>query len=98
MATVGVSGAAGDWRVLKLLSERRLGCYADSSEAEFRIWNHAGGVPEWFKGAVLKTAVARATVGSNPTPSSISRTCLEDKSARCVNAVYRRPVPYRRVW
>ena len=29
-----------------------------------------GGVTEWTKVAVLKTAVARATVGSNPTPSA----------------------------
>ena len=26
---------------------------------------------EWFKAAVLKTAVAQATVGSNPTSSAI---------------------------
>ena len=26
---------------------------------------------EWFKAAVLKTAVLQGTVGSNPTPSAI---------------------------
>ena len=30
-----------------------------------------GGVAEWFKAAVLKTAVLKGTVGSNPTPSAI---------------------------
>ena len=30
-----------------------------------------GGVPERPNGAVLKTAVAQATVGSNPTPSAM---------------------------
>jgi hypothetical protein len=30
-----------------------------------------GGVPERFKGAVLKTVVVQATVGSNPTPSAM---------------------------
>ncbi len=34
-----------------------------------------GGVPERPNGAVLKTAVAQATVGSNPTPSAM---CLFD--------------------
>ena len=29
-----------------------------------------GGMAEWFKAAVLKTAVPRGTVGSNPTPSA----------------------------
>ena len=29
-----------------------------------------GGVAEWFKAAVLKTAVLKGTVGSNPTPSA----------------------------
>src|SRR6185295_19518053 len=29
-----------------------------------------GGVAEWFKAAVLKTAVLQGTVGSNPTPSA----------------------------
>ena len=31
-----------------------------------------GGVTEWFKVAVLKTAVLQGTVGSNPTPSANS--------------------------
>jgi hypothetical protein len=30
----------------------------------------SGGMAEWFKAAVLKTAVSRGTVGSNPTPSA----------------------------
>ena len=29
-----------------------------------------GGVAEWLMAAVLKTVVAQATVGSNPTPSA----------------------------
>ncbi len=32
-----------------------------------------GGVAEWFKAAVLKTAVLQGTVGSNPTPSARNR-------------------------
>jgi hypothetical protein len=32
-----------------------------------------GGMAEWFKAAVLKTAVPRGTVGSNPTPSAKKR-------------------------
>ncbi len=32
-----------------------------------------GGVAEWLKAAVLKTAVPQGTVGSNPTPSAIPR-------------------------
>ncbi|VBB42260.1 hypothetical protein TRIP_B200400 [uncultured Desulfatiglans sp.] len=30
----------------------------------------AGGMAEWFKAAVLKTAVPKGAVGSNPTPSA----------------------------
>ena len=30
----------------------------------------SGGVPEWFKGAVLNTVAAQVAVGSNPTPST----------------------------
>lgn len=30
-----------------------------------------GGVAEWSNAAVLKTAVLKGTVGSNPTPSAI---------------------------
>ena len=38
-----------------------------------------GGVPEWFKGAVLKTVVRdERTVGSNPT-SSFFRIIIENK-------------------
>ena len=33
-------------------------------------YNNQGGVAERFKAAVLKTAVPRGTVGSNPTPSA----------------------------
>src|SRR4030065_2825861 len=32
-----------------------------------------GGMAEWLKAAVLKTAEARASVGSNPTPSATMR-------------------------
>ena len=32
-----------------------------------------GEMPEWSKGAVLKTVDARASVGSNPTLSAMSR-------------------------
>jgi pimeloyl-ACP methyl ester carboxylesterase len=37
-------------------------------------------VAEWFKAAVLKTAVPQGTVGSNPTPSAIHRTDLQQSS------------------
>jgi hypothetical protein len=30
-----------------------------------------GGMAEWFKAAVLKTASLKGDVGSNPTPSAI---------------------------
>jgi hypothetical protein len=32
--------------------------------------NSCGGMAEWLKAAVLKTAVPSGTVGSNPTPSA----------------------------
>ena len=31
----------------------------------------AGGMAEWFKAAVLKTASPKGDVGSNPTPSAM---------------------------
>ena len=33
-------------------------------------WN-SGGMAEWFKAAVLKTASLKGDVGSNPTPSAM---------------------------
>ena len=41
-------------------------CYNSFSRKD--LW--LGGMAEWFKAAVLKTAVPRGTVGSNPTPSA----------------------------
>ena len=32
--------------------------------------SQCGGMAEWLKAAVLKTAVSQDTVGSNPTPSA----------------------------
>jgi hypothetical protein len=37
-----------------------------------------GGVTEWLKVAVLKTAVLQGTVGSNPTPSAMSRSMKDE--------------------
>ena len=52
---------------------------------KIRSW---GGVSEWPKETVLKTVVAQATVGSNPTPSVYperSRGAYQIKS-KCLNA------------
>ena len=38
-----------------------------------------GWVVEWFKAPVLKTGVAKVTVGSNPTPSA--RTIIRSRSS-----------------
>ncbi len=35
-----------------------------------------GGVAEWTKAAVLKTADPRGSVGSNPTPSALPHSSL----------------------
>ena len=41
-----------------------------------------GGVAEWFKAAVLKTAELQGSVGSNPTPSAMYRNELRNRT-RC---------------
>ena len=50
-----------------------------------------GGVAEWFKAAVLKTAVLQGTVGSNPTPSATSRRRFEARGTAACRA--RAPAP-----
>ena len=45
---------------------------AKSSESLGKVFSrNTGGVAEWLKAAVLKTAVPQGTVGSNPTPSAM---------------------------
>ncbi len=61
-------------------------------------FNLFGEMVEWFKAAVLKTAEAQASVGSNPTLSAIyflsSRICRQDKlrfdfsKSRCYREFY----------
>ena len=50
---------------------RNLAEWIASEVSSIRSDAPRGGVPERFKGTVLKTVVAQATVGSNPTPSAI---------------------------
>jgi hypothetical protein len=46
-------------------------CHLETIETNgLKIYLH-GWVSEWFMVAVLKTADAQASVGSNPTPSAI---------------------------
>jgi hypothetical protein len=40
----------------------------------------SGGVAEWLKAAVLKTAVGQPTGGSNPSPSAMLRTLTRHAS------------------
>jgi hypothetical protein len=54
----------------------------------------SGGVPEWFKGPVLKTVVAQVTVGSNPTPSATSAAATEAQlAARCPSTAASKTYP-----
>ena len=46
-------------------------CYYNQRIAVWRADVHFGEMSEWFKEAVLKTAVRQRTVGSNPTLSAI---------------------------
>ncbi len=46
-------------------------CFFDLAwDGYFILKSLSGGMAEWLKAAVLKTAVLRGTVGSNPTPSA----------------------------
>ena len=59
------------------------------SEGSLRTWVGAlprfGGMAEWTKAAVLKTAVGQPTGGSNPSPSAskpiVSTRIIEDRPA-----------------
>ena len=53
-----------------------------------------GGVAEWFKAAVLKTAVPQGTVGSNPTPSAMS--CMELRTIYTMRQVTMSPISERK--
>ena len=46
-------------------------CYYNQRITVWRADVHFGEMSEWFKEAVLKTAVRQRTVGSNPTLSAI---------------------------
>ena len=48
----------------------------EALKPESVILQSSGGVREWLMRAVLKTAVLQGTVGSNPTPSAMSRNRL----------------------
>ena len=60
-----------------------------------------GGMAEWFKAAVLKTAVPKGTVGSNPTPSATycheRRGDREAEGARLLSECALKSAPWVRI-
>ena len=66
---------------------------AHSRSTSLRGHHENGGMAEWFKAAVLKTAVALVvTGGSNPSPSALKA----DRSGRCRSG--RTEPPAKRLW
>ena len=61
-----------------------------------------GGMAEWFKAAVLKTAVSQGTVGSNPTPSANNQANMRRgdrgaEGARLLSECMLKSVPWVRI-
>ena len=52
----------------------------DDTKLNFLYWSDLGGVAEWLKATVLKTVLASASVGSNPTPSAMRKASLSPNS------------------
>jgi hypothetical protein len=57
--------------ILLVRRRRKRVCAKDQRTAEYSYCKDYGGMAEWFKAAVLKTASPKGDVGSNPTPSAM---------------------------